>query len=64
MALHPSWNGVKTDVKFPVAAGTELTLSCKAGYRLEGDKTVTCTKDTEFTYTEVKPKCGEYITDH
>ena len=51
---------MESDEKFPVAVGTEVTLSCKAEYELKGDKTVTCTKDTEYSVNGVQPKCGEY----
>ena len=47
------------DKTFPVTLGTVVTLSCKEGYELGGDKTVTCTKDTEFTFS-AEPQCGEY----
>ena len=41
-----------------MTAGTEVTLNCKDGYEISGDKAVTCVKDTEFEFT-VEPKCGE-----
>jgi hypothetical protein len=53
---------VKSDPTLPVAAGTVLTLSCiAAGHQVQGDKTVTCKKDDEFT-PSANPECGEYIT--
>ena len=47
------------DKTFPVTVGTVVTLSCKAGFKLKGDNTVTCTKDTEFKFS-TEPQCGEY----
>ena len=50
------------DEKFPVYADTVLTLNCKEGYQLSGDKQITCTKDTEFQYS-TEPECGECQTE-
>ena len=49
---------MKADKQFPVSTGTVLTLSCNVGYELKGDKTVTCTKNTEFQFS-VEPACGK-----
>ena len=48
------------DQQFPVSEGTVLTLSCKAGYQLKGDKEVTCSTETdsEFQHT-TEPRCGK-----
>ena len=55
---------MKADKYFPVTVGTTVTLSCIPGYELKGDKTVTCTKETDFTFSE-EPECGEYLlNDH
>ena len=59
MGLKPTWTGMTADRTFPVTVGTVVTLSCKEGYELGGDKTVTCTKDTEFKFS-TEPQCGEY----
>ena len=58
--LKEAWtsNNVLSDQDFPVVEGTVLTLSCRGGEEIEGDKTVTCVKDTEYQYTE-EPKCCE-----
>ena len=50
---------MKADKQFPVLRGTDLSLSCHAGYELAGDERVTCIKNTEFHFT-VKPTCGKY----
>ena len=47
-----------TDTVFPVEEGTILTVSCNEGYQLGGDEQVTCTEDTEFSYT-IEPYCGK-----
>ena len=49
---------MKADKQFPVSTGTVLSLSCNEGYKLKGDKTVTCTTSTEFQFS-VEPNCGE-----
>ena len=46
---------------FPVVPGTVLTLSCKDGHQMSGDKEVTCIGGTEFSYSETNsPDCGKY----
>ena len=47
-----------SDQDFPVVEGTVLTLSCRGGEEIEGDKTVICVKDTEYELS-VAPKCCE-----
>ena len=49
---------MQADKDFPVKAGTVMALSCKAGYQLTGDSTVTCTEGTVFKFS-VEPECGE-----
>ena len=50
---------LKPDQQFPVAKGTVLSLTCEAGYQLEGDEQVTCVLDKRFTSTSNSdPKCG------
>ena len=49
---------MKTDKQFPVSTGTVLSLSCNDGYELKGDRTVVCTRNTEFQF-DVEPVCGE-----
>ena len=51
---------MKPDKDFPVTQATTVTLSCNAGYELTGDETVTCTKETKFTFSQ-EPKCGEQL---
>jgi predicted methyltransferase len=46
------------DKNFPVNEGTVIKLSCKVGYQLEGDSTVTCNKNTEFQYS-TETLCSE-----
>ena len=56
--LTASWDKMKTKTTFPVTEGTEVSLTCKDGYELSGDKTVTCVKDTEFKFDE-EPTCSD-----
>ena len=49
---------MKTGKQFPVSTGTVLSLNCNDGYELKGEKTVTCTENTEFEFSE-EPNCGE-----
>jgi hypothetical protein len=49
---------MKADKKFPVAVGTAVNLSCKAGFQLTGDKTVTCDKTFTLKFS-TEPQCGE-----
>ena len=50
------------DKAFPVDEGTKVTLTCKAGFQLQGDNIVTCTKGTEFEHAHgAEPKCGEFF---
>ena len=49
------------DKTFPVVHGTVLTLSCKDGHQMNGDKEVTCIVGTEFSYSDEthSPECGK-----
>ena len=58
--LKTSWTRMKADKDFPVTVGTTVTLSCNTGYELKGDKTVTCIKETDFTFTK-EPECGKHL---
>ena len=55
-----SWENIKSDQDFPVVEGTVLTLSCIGGEKVQGSETVTCVKDTEYTFSE-EPKCCEFF---
>ena len=63
--LDPSWTNVKTDSQFPVNVNTQISVSCKTGYSLQGDTTITCVKDVAFSYTN-KPICilGMWLWGH
>ena len=50
---------MRADPDFPVSTGTVLFLSCNDGYKLKGDKTVTCFRNTEFQFS-VEPNCGGF----
>ncbi|XP_063693433.1 uncharacterized protein LOC134825211 isoform X2 [Bolinopsis microptera] len=54
--LNANWNNVLSDQDFPIVEGTVLTLSCRGGEEIEGDKTVICVKDTEYTFS-LEPTC-------
>ena len=45
---------------FPVVPGTVLTLSCKDGHQMSGDKEVTCIVGTEYYSETHSPECGKY----
>jgi hypothetical protein len=51
---------MKADNKLPVAVGTAVNLSCKAGFQLTGDKTVTCDKTFTLKFS-TEPQCGELL---
>ena len=38
--------------------GTTVTVTCDAGYELQGSGTITCNYDTTFTFVE-QPECKE-----
>ena len=43
---------MKTETKFPIVFGTVVEVTCDNGYKLEGSNTVTCERDTTFTFVE------------
>ena len=43
---------MKTETKFPIIFGTVVEVKCDSGYKLEGSNTVTCDRDTTFTFVE------------
>ena len=51
-----TWEHVTTVEKFPVEEDTEITLECKAGYTLQGNDTVTCKQDLQYTFG-LQPTC-------
>ncbi|KAL5263909.1 hypothetical protein ACHWQZ_G005104 [Mnemiopsis leidyi] len=61
--LPESWKEIKTETQFPLPPGSEVSLKCSTGYTLTGDKTVTCTEGTTFSFTEtplcVLDKCSQ-----
>ena len=60
-SLTTTWSQMVPDKTFPVVHGTVLTLSCKDGHQMNGDKEVTCIVGTEFSYSETNsPECGKY----
>ena len=59
--LKATWRNMVTEKEFPVAQGTVVSLTCTAGYQLEGDRTVTCDTNTEFLYS-TEPQCSESFT--
>ncbi|KAL5255495.1 hypothetical protein ACHWQZ_G010913 [Mnemiopsis leidyi] len=59
--LKTTWTNMKADKNFPVPTGTVLSLSCNDGFELTGDKTVTCTQNTEFQVS-VEPNCAPICT--
>ena len=48
--LDPNWDNLKTETKFPIVFGTVVEVTCDNGYKLEGSYTVTCDRDTTFTF--------------
>ena len=51
---------MRADEQFPVSKGVVLSLICDEGHELKGDKEVTCTRNTEFQFSE-EPICGGQI---
>ena len=45
-----------TTAEFPVDYGSEVTVQCEDNYSLIGQNTLTCQKDTVFTFTQ-EPEC-------
>ena len=43
---------MKTETKFPIVFGTVVEVTCDSSYKLEGSYTVTCDRDTTFTFVE------------
>ena len=52
----PEIDDITTSQVFPVDYGTEITVSCPTGSSLQGDETITCTKDTSYTFNS-QPSC-------
>ena len=52
-----------TTIRFPVSAGTVLSLSCNAGYELNGSSEVTCTQYTDYHFIDDVPLCSEFYSD-
>ena len=48
--LDGKWTNMETGADFPVLLGSKISLSCKEGYRLRGDKIVSCHRETQFYY--------------
>ena len=45
-----------TGTAFPVDYGALVTVSCAAGFTLEGDQVITCNKDAQFLF-KTSPSC-------
>ena len=54
-AIPPSIFNLKSEVEFPVYYGGEVEVGCAHGYSIVGDSTITCLKDTLFSY-DVEPR--------
>ncbi|KAL5266886.1 hypothetical protein ACHWQZ_G004056 [Mnemiopsis leidyi] len=46
-----------TQETFPVLPGTPVRVSCKTGYRLDGNDVIYCVKGREFSWEEEEPEC-------
>ena len=59
--LEVSWRNllVESPDQLPVFKDTVLTLRCETGYQISGDITVTCIKNTDFSYEDNPPKCSK-----
>ena len=54
-----SWTNIQlAETDFPVNKDTTVTLKCHDGFQISGDTTVTCLKDTEFTFG-IEPSCSK-----
>ena len=56
-----SWTNIQlAETDFPVNKDTTVTLKCHDGFQISGDTTVTCLKDTEFTFG-IEPSCSKLL---
>ena len=57
--LKTEWTStIKTTTQFPVIAGTVVVVTCSYSDAVnEGSEEVTCTKDTDYTFSE-EPSCS------
>ena len=53
----PSIDNLNTTETFPVNYGTLVSVGCNTGHTLSGDGSITCEKDTEFTFSNA-PVCN------
>ncbi|KAL5253100.1 hypothetical protein ACHWQZ_G015760 [Mnemiopsis leidyi] len=54
--LPKSWKNVNTETQFPLPPRSEVSLKCRTGYTLSGDRTVTCQEGRTFSFTN-PPVC-------
>ena len=55
--LTETWSNLVTKTIFPVKPGTSVTVECDTGYRLSGDKVITCQTDKRFSFKQ-EPSCA------
>ena len=56
--LKTEWTGtIETTAQFPVNPGTVVKVTCSDSALNKGSSKVTCTSETEFTYS-VEPSCS------
>lgn len=53
----PVGRDLVTQTKFPLTKGTVVSVSCKPGFSLIGDRVITCLGDAEFTFSLSLPQC-------
>ena len=53
----PPIKGLSTSTTFPILFGTKVTVTCDVMYKLQGDNTITCVNDREFSYNNLQPSC-------
>ena len=58
--LPQNWKEITTETQFPIPPGTEVSLKCSTGHTLNGDNTVTCVENTEFSFDDT-PSCSQGI---
>ena len=55
---HPEIENLFTTTEFPVNHGSTVSVSCDSGYKLVGDKVITCVRDKQFSYG-IEPHCQQ-----
>ena len=52
----PQVPNLQSDTQFPVSHGDVVKVFCEDSFNLVGDESITCNKDTDFTFS-AQPTC-------